>query len=136
MKRVTYNLSLFKAAEPGADNNSAALIGDENTERERRLHKQYIPVCRVELVRERSIKTESRRAIHNSKDVVALLKDELLKADREKLICLMLSAKNIVIGMEVVSVGTLTSSLASPRLCSAAHNLGYLASYVLWPQIS
>jgi DNA repair protein RadC len=66
------------------------------------------------LVRERAILIKPRPAIHNPKDVVAILQDELLKADREKLVCVALNAKNVVIGIDIVSVGTLTSSLASP----------------------
>jgi RadC-like JAB domain len=88
----------------------------------RKSSKRYVPVYHVELVRDRLIKVEPRPAIHNADDVVAILRDELLKADREKLICLMLNTKNIVIGMEIVSVGSLTASVAHPRLCSQEHN--------------
>lgn len=35
--------------------------------------------------------------------------------DHEKLVCVMLNVKNVVIGIDIVSVGTLTSSLASGR---------------------
>ncbi len=75
----------------------------------------FIPVYHVELVRDRTIKSEGRRAVHNPDDVVAILRDELLSSDREKLIVLMLNSKNVVIGMEVVSIGTLTQSSAHPR---------------------
>ena len=59
------------------------------------------------------IEAGARPSIHNSDAVVAILRDELLNADREKLVCLTLNAKNIVIGIDIVSVGTLTASLAS-----------------------
>jgi antirestriction protein ArdC len=49
---------------------------------------RYIPVYHVELVRDRSIKVEPRPSIHNPDDVVTILQDELLKSDREKLVCL------------------------------------------------
>jgi hypothetical protein len=130
MKRAINNNPLFKAAEAGAANKSTALTEGAHAEREGTgsqskmvLSRQYIPVYRVELVRERAITIEPRRAIHNSDDVVAILKDELLKSDREKLISLMLNAKNVVIGIEVISIGTLTASLVSNRLCAAEHNL-------------
>lgn len=133
MKRATINQPLFQAAETCVANNSTELTGGSNTEKDSTgsrsktgLSRQYIPVYRVELVRERAIKIEPRRAIHNSDDVVAILKDELLKSDREKLISIMLNAKNIVIGIELISIGTLTASLVSPRLCSVAHNCIYV----------
>jgi DNA repair protein RadC len=121
-KRATYNPPLFKAAEVGTTNNPMSITGPSSAEKDgvvgpskRGASKQYIPVYRVELVRDRVIKIEPRRAIQNPDDVVAILQDELLKADRERLICLMLNAKNVVIGMEVVSVGTLTASLVTGR---------------------
>ncbi len=100
MKRAAYNPSLFKAAETDAVNNSTVVSTECGPEKsttrrppEGRLSRQYIPVYRVELVRERTVKSGHRRAIRNSDDVVALLKDELLKSDREKLISVMLNAK-------------------------------------------
>jgi DNA repair protein RadC len=122
MKRAAHNPSLFKAAETGTASNPTAVSTVSNPEKsttgsqsERRLSKDYIPVYRVELVRERTITGEQRRAIRNAEDVVAILKDELLKSDREKLISVFLNAKNVVIGMEVVSVGSLTASIVTPR---------------------
>ncbi len=76
---------------------------------------RYIPVYHVELVRDRSIKAAPRPSIHNSDDVVAILQEELLSSDREKLVCLMLNAKNVIVGMDIVSIGTLTMSVAHPR---------------------
>lgn len=138
MKRAANNHPLFKAAEPGASSNSTEPTGGGNTERDRAAgllkrepSLQYVPVYRVELVRERTIKNVPRHAIHNSDDVVALLKDELLKSDREKLICLMLSAKNTVIGMEVVSIGTLTASLVSCRELFKAAILANAAAIII-----
>ena len=118
-KQATPNPALFTAAETGTTNPltnpSAPVITSAQTQASRGPSKQYIPVYRVELVRERTLKVEPRRAIHNSDDVVAILKDDLLKADRERLVSVMLNSKNVVIGLETVSIGTLSSSLASPR---------------------
>jgi DNA repair protein RadC len=141
MKRTANNQPLFKAAETG---NSTGLTTGTSPERvsaaggiKPELSEQYVPVYRVELVRERSIRIEPRRPIRNSEDVVALLKDELLKADREKLICLMLDAKNFIIGMEVVSVGTLTASLVSCRELFKAAILATAAAIIVsHPHIS
>jgi hypothetical protein len=76
---------------------------------------KYIPVYHVELIRDRGIKVAPPTAIQSVTNVAAILRDELAQADREKLICLMLNARHILIGLEVVSVGTLTASLAHPR---------------------
>jgi DNA repair protein RadC len=122
MQRAAYNLSLFKAAETVTASNQTALATVSSPEKsttgrpsERRLSREYIPVYRVQLVRERTVTGEQRRSIRNPDDVVAILKDELLKSDREKLISVMLNAKNVVIGMEVVSVGSLTASVVTAR---------------------
>ncbi len=121
-KQTRNNPTLFSDPETGAVNNPTLPTNPSESAdvvksiRERRsASKQYIPVYRVELVRERTIKVEPRRAIHNSDDVVAILRDEILKADREKFVCLMLNSKNYIIGMEYTSVGTLASSIICPR---------------------
>jgi DNA repair protein RadC len=121
-KRATQNRNLFAAIEPETIDNYTTFEQQSNgrnhqsaTHPYRGNLDKYIPVYHIELVRERTSQIEPRPAIHNSEDVVAILQDELLKADREKLVCVMLNAKNVVIGMDIVSVGTLTSSLASGR---------------------
>ncbi len=121
-KQTSNNPTLFSDAATSVANNPALPTNlPESAEavksiRERRSPStQYIPVYRVELVRERTIKVEPRRAIRNSDDVVAILRDEMLKADREKFVCLMLNVKNYIIGMEYTSVGSLASSIICPR---------------------
>ena len=120
-KRATQNRNLFAETEP--DNNNPTLSTEIPRRRNRRstvhpdqgILDRYIPLYHIELVRERLIPIKPRPAIHNPDDIVSILSEELLKADREKLVCVMLNTKNVVIGMDVVSVGTLTSSLASGR---------------------
>ncbi len=121
-KRATQNRNLFATIESETAGNSTKpteMLSRRNPRCidtvSRRIIDKYIPLYHIELVRERMIPIEPRPAIHNSDDVVAILQEELLKADREKLVCVMLSAKNVVIGMDIVSIGTLTSSLASGR---------------------
>ena len=121
-KRATLNPSLFEAAASAASINPPSLTNPSSNEQDnpagqsrRAPSRHYIPVYRVELVRERTLTTEQRRSVHNSEDVIAILRDELLRYDREKLVCLLLNAKNVIIGMEVTSVGTLTQSIAAPR---------------------
>ncbi|MBN1569638.1 MAG: DNA repair protein RadC [Acidobacteria bacterium] len=137
-KRAPYSKTLSKAAEINNANNQLPLAflpqSDSdilNNQPPKRLSAKYIPVYHIELVRDRTIKVESSHSIHNSDDVVAILRDELLNADREKLICLMLNAKNAVIGMDIVSVGSLTASIAHPREIFKSAILKNAASIIL-----
>jgi DNA repair protein RadC len=121
-KRATQNRNLFTETEPKTENSHpmpVEMSGCKNhrsaAHPDREILDKYIPLYRIELVRERLIPIKPRPAIHNPDDIVAILSEELLKADREKLVCVMLNTKNVVIGMDIVSVGTLTSSLASGR---------------------
>ena len=68
--------------------------------------------CRVCLVREGEIKSVK---ISEPKDVYDLVRDELGSADREVLLSIMLATSNRLIGVETVSIGTLNSSMTSPR---------------------
>ena len=124
-KRATQNRNLFTTIEPGIHETPAHQFVPVSASA------KYIPVYHVELVRERWIKVEPRQSIHNSDDVVAILQDELLKSDREKLVCLMLSAKNTIIGIDIVSVGTLTTSVAHPREIFKSAILKNAASIIL-----
>jgi DNA repair protein RadC len=74
-----------------------------------------IPVYKVALVKDGSIKLEERPQLRSSGDAYNILKEWFLDADRESFVVLMLNAKNRVIGINEVSVGSLTSSLVHPR---------------------
>ena len=58
---------------------------------------------------------EEPYAIRAPGDVAGLLMDEMRSLDREEFRVLLLDAKNRVIGVELVSIGTLTASLIHPR---------------------
>jgi DNA repair protein RadC len=75
----------------------------------------HTPLYTVSLVRDGSIKTESRPQIRSATDAYALLKDWFLDKDRESFVIIMLNAKNKVIGINEVSIGSLTSSIVHPR---------------------
>jgi len=68
--------------------------------------------CRVCLVREGE--TDTVR-IRNPEDVYQLVKDDLANSDREMLLSVMLATSGHLIGVEVVSIGTLNASHVSPR---------------------
>ncbi len=120
-KRSSYNKILKETAEINPDNNQLAFPGLYN----------YIPVYHIELVCDRQVKFENRRSIHNSDEVVELLKDELLKSDREKLLSVLLNTKNMVIGIEVVSIGSLSTSVAHPRETLKSAVVASAASIIL-----
>ena len=64
-------------------------------------------------------------------DVYRLVKDELLTADREKCLALMLDSRNRVIGIDEVSVGSLNSSLIHPREVYKSAILANAATIIL-----
>jgi len=53
--------------------------------------------------------------IKNPEDVYNLVKDELVNSDREILLSVMLTIKNDLIGVETVSIGSVTASIVAPR---------------------
>lgn len=85
---------------------------------------------RVELVRDAPPPLSTM--LRNSADLYALLRDEASVWDRERFVTVMLDNKHRVLGIEEVSVGTLSSALVHPRLCAAAHKRGYVAMRLMW----
>lgn len=69
---------------------------------------------RVALVREASVPLSSP-TIRSSKDAAAIFRSHLAGVDREHFVILFLDRKNKVIGVNTVSVGSLTASIVSPR---------------------
>jgi DNA repair protein RadC len=73
-----------------------------------------IPAYRVQLVRERALPWE-RAQLRSSKDVASLFRTYLGDTDREHFLVAMLDQKNKVIGINIVSTGSLTASVVHPR---------------------
>ena len=73
----------------------------------------FIPQVELSMVRE--IKISGQK--YNSSEEVARSEfaRSLLKSDREKFICMHLNVKNQIISFEIVSTGSLTSSIVHPR---------------------
>jgi DNA repair protein RadC len=69
--------------------------------------------CRVCLVRENT--GDEIIKINSESDVYELVKDELAGSDREMLLSVMLTVKNDLIGVETVSIGSITASTTTPR---------------------
>ena len=73
----------------------------------------FIPQVELSMIRE--IKISGQK--YNSSEEVAKSEfaENLLKSDREKFICMHLNVKNQIISFEIVSTGSLTSSIVHPR---------------------
>ncbi len=69
--------------------------------------------CRVCLVRENT--SDEIIKINNESDAYELVKEELVNSDREILLSVMLTVKNDLIGVETVSIGSITASTTTPR---------------------
>jgi DNA repair protein RadC len=69
--------------------------------------------CRVCLVREGTSDEVIR--INKPSDAYELVKDELAGSDREMLLSIMLTVRYNLIGVETVSIGSITASTTTPR---------------------
>ena len=69
--------------------------------------------CRVCLIRENT--GDEIIKINNESDAYELVKDQLVNSDREILLSVMLTVKNDLIGVETVSIGSITASTTTPR---------------------
>lgn len=65
----------------------------------------------INCVREKIFKFKCSKDVYKS----AIVRDELIESDREKFLCFHLDGKNRVLNYEVVSVGSLNSSIVHPR---------------------
>ena len=69
--------------------------------------------CRVCLVRENTDGEIIR--ISNEEDAYELVRQELVNSDREMILSIMLTVRNDLIGVETVSIGSVTASTTTPR---------------------
>jgi DNA repair protein RadC len=75
---------------------------------------KWVTVYRIALIREGAIPSAEDR-IHNSGTVNRLLQTYLPDADREHFVVILLDQKHGVIGINTVSIGSLTASIVRPR---------------------
>src|SRR5882724_3980415 len=75
---------------------------------------KWVTVYRVALVREGAIPCDEHR-IRNSGTVSRLLQTYLPDADREHFVVILLDQKHGIIGINTVSIGSLTASIVNPR---------------------
>ena len=84
-----------------------------------------LPIYRVSLVQEGAIRYDQK--MRDSKCVAQLLWDYLADTDREHFVVILVDQKNRLIGINTVSIGSMTASVVHPRevwkpaiLCNAA----------------
>jgi DNA repair protein RadC len=79
---------------------------------------------RLELVCESGTDEPEETILRTSTDVARALRPLFKGIDREKFAVVLLDAKHRLIGVNTVSIGSLTASIAHPRLCCAQHKRG------------
>lgn len=89
----------------------------------------YLPLYRVQLVRETAIPT-ARNQFRQAQDVAHLLWQVLDRVDREHFIVIPVDRKNRLIGINTVSVGSLTASIVHMRETFKAAILSNAAAIV------
>lgn len=85
----------------------------------------------LKIVRERREEYSQLTQFRNSADIYQAFRARFEKADREEFLVLLLDGKNKLLGFNLVSIGTLTSSLTHPREVFKAAILGNAASIIL-----
>lgn len=92
----------------------------------------YVAKIRLSVVREST--AAEPVAIESPEDAADLnfIKDELLLSDREMFICLHLTTKHVVISYEIVSIGSLNSSVVHPREVFKGAFLANAAAVILY----
>ena len=83
------------------------------------MDKKKIPAKRVDivslkLVKESSVLYETRR-ISSPYDAYKLIQDFLVDSDREKFVVACLDVKNQPVNIQIVSIGSVSSSIVHPR---------------------
>jgi DNA repair protein RadC len=88
-----------------------------------------IALYRVALVREATVPLRSAR-VGTSSVAASIVRDYLAHVDREHFMVLLLNRKNTLIGIHIVSVGSLTASVVHPREVFKAAILGNAAAII------
>ncbi len=91
-----------------------------------------VPIVKVQMVREGTHTGEgSRPQVSSPKDVAVLLQDYIGNVDREHFVIILLNIKNKIIGINTVSIGSLSSSIVHPREIYKAALLANAGSIIL-----
>lgn len=94
------------------------------------LNRKRVDIVSIKMVRESSI-LYSNRKISSPSDAIELFKKFLYESDREQFIVCCMDTKNQPTSINVVSVGTLNSSLVHPREVFKSAILGNSSSIIV-----
>ncbi|MPN37272.1 hypothetical protein SDC9_184788 [bioreactor metagenome] len=108
-----------------SENYSEMIVAENNTPAKR------INIVSIKMVREASILYGVRK-INSPADAVDLGKKFLEDSDREQLVVCCLDTKNQPLALNVVSVGSINSSIAHPREVFKASILSNAASIIIF----
>lgn len=97
--------------------------------KERSASIRKFPRHRIMLVRDATVAYS--QTLRTSAEVYALLRDEAATWDREHFLVLALDGKNRLLGVETISVGTLTASLVHPREVMKGLLLANAAAFIV-----
>ena len=99
-----------------AINEQTTLFTEEHTTKPK---PASVPVYKIMLVREGGVPCYNQQ-IRSSADASAFLHTYLADVDREHFVVLLVNQKNRVVGVNTVSIGSLTASVVHPRevLCA------------------
>lgn len=89
-----------------------------------------IPIYKLSLIRDGSVCSE-RKTIGSSMDLYPLLREYYAHHDREEMLAVLLDAKHRIIGINTVSVGSLTLSIVHPREVFKPAIVGNAAAIIL-----
>ena len=91
---------------------------------------EQLPVYKVTLVRESSVPLDQPH-FRSSQNAATMLQAYLKDANREHCVVLLLNRKNRLIGLNTVSIGSLTASVVHPREVFKPAILGNAAAVIL-----
>jgi DNA repair protein RadC len=92
---------------------------------------ETLPCYTTRLMEESRHPYPSRYQVASPEDVAILLKDYFKEKDREEFILLILNTSNVLVGMSVISVGGLASSIVEPRQVFKVAVLANAAAVIL-----
>ena len=87
------------------------MYNNNTTKSNRKKYQPFLNI-RLEVIRENPV---DYIKCSSSQDIINTFHEEALKYPSEQFKCIHLNSKNVIIGVETISVGSLTSSLVHPR---------------------
>jgi DNA repair protein RadC len=90
-----------------------------------------VPIYRVTLVRESTIAQLPNTPVRKATEAAAILRPFFAALDREQFVVLLLDAQHSPIGINIVSIGSLTASIVHPREAFKAAILANAAAVIV-----